>query len=202
MRAARRLVCLLPLLAVAGALALTPSRAAAQTAASSQHTPTRSADAVRKRTPPAIDHSATLLQMEAVLGRIAVSRELVPGDAQELTRLMAAARGRTIPESALSALSIRLALAMADGTFDDDGLERLAQDLFAALNSRELSPREAMLLVTDVSTLLRDSGAESGAIDAATLALAAIAPTGADTLDTPSPRSGGLLVLRREPRPR
>jgi hypothetical protein len=202
MRAARRHVCLLFSLAVLGATPMTDTAATAQSVAPGQPTTARSADAVRKRTPaPAIDHSTTLLQMQAILGRMAVSSELVPDDARELARLMSVARGRTIAEAAMSALSIRLALAIADGSFDDESLERLAQDLFAAVNSRELTGREASLLVTDVSMLLSDSGAEPGAIDAATAALAAIAPAGADKLEPPASlpsRAGGLQVLTRK----
>jgi hypothetical protein len=202
MRAARRHVCLLFSLAVLGATPMTDAAATAQSVAPGQPTAARGVDAVRKRTPaPAIDHATTLLQMQAILGRMAVSSELVPDDARELARLMNVARGRPITEAAMSALSIRLALAIAEGSFDDESLERLAQDLFAAVNSRELTGREASMLVTDVSMLLSDSGAEPGAIDAATAALAAIAPAGADTLEPPASlpsRAGGLQVLTRK----
>jgi hypothetical protein len=202
MRAARRHVCLLFSLAVLGATPTTDADATAQSVAPGQPSAARSADPVRKRTPgPAIDHATTLLQMQAILGRMAVSSELVPDDARELTRLMSVARGRTIAEAAMSTLSIRLALAIAEGSFDDESLERLAQDLFAAVNSRELTVHEASLLVTDVAMLLRDSGAEPGSIDVATAALAAIGPAGVDKLEPPAPlssRPGGLQVLTRK----
>jgi hypothetical protein len=200
MRAARRLVCLLLSLAAVGLTPPALARAAAQTAPPAQPVASRAGDTVRKRTPaPSIDHATMLLQMQAIVGRMAVSSELVPGYAQELARVMTFARGRAIAPAAIGTLTMRLALAIAEGSFDDESIERLAQDLFAAANSPELTAREASLLVTDVAALLRESGASTESIEAAAAALAAIGPGGSDKPEpTAVPRSGGLLVLTRQ----
>lgn len=193
MWAGRRLVCLLLSLAVAG-LAVTPASAAQTVAA-------RPAEPARKRPAAPIDHAAALLQIQTVLGRMAVSSELVPADAEELGRALVVVRGRAIEDPALKAFTVRLALAMADGAFDDEGLERLAQDLYAAVNSRALTPREASLLAADVETLLRDAGTASDSIDAASAALAGLGLPGvaAPRPEQPaSPRLGGLQVLTRQ----
>jgi hypothetical protein len=180
MRAAGRLVCLL-LSVTAGALA-----------------PAMPAHAAQKRAAAAVDHAAVLEQMQAVIARMAVSRELVPADAEELALTLTRVRGRTIDGAALRQLTVRLAIAIADGSFDDESIERLAQDLFAAVNSSALSGREATLLVTDVDALLRESGAQRELIESATAALAALGPGGVVVrTEAPSSRAGSLLVLTR-----
>jgi hypothetical protein len=202
MRAARRLVCLLLSLAAAGLAPMTSPSAAAQTSAPMPVATPRAGDAVRKRTVPAIDPARALLQMQAIIGRMAESSELVPADARELASIMTLVRGRKIADTALNALTMRIALAVAQGSFDEESVERLAQDLFAAANSRDLTVREASLLVTDVATLLRESGAEAASIEAASDALAAIGPDGTavaglerpDLLGAPA---RGLSVLTR-----
>jgi hypothetical protein len=171
-----------------------PRLAAAQTSS----TAPRVAEPVRKRTPPTTDHAATLLQIQALVNRMAISSELVPSDAQELTRTLALARGRTIETASLKALATHFALAVTAGSFDDESIERLSQDLFAAVNSRELTSREGGLLVADVTTLLKDAGVDGPAIDAVVAAFGAISPAGVDRIDPPSPRTGGLLVLTRQ----
>jgi hypothetical protein len=169
-----------------------PGLAGAQTPT----TVTRPADQVRKRTLAPVDPAATLLQMQAIIGRMAVSSELEPADAQDLMERLAQARGRAIAQPALKALATHLALAVAQGSWDDESVERLAQDLFAGVNSRELTSREAALLVVDVSTLLRDAGVEALAIEAVANAFRGISPAGIDRLEAPSAR-GGLSVLTR-----
>ncbi len=196
MRAARRHVCLLLVLAVVGATPMFAADAAAQTAAAGQPPATR-ADAARKRPSPENDPATTLLQLQAIVGRMAGSSELAPDDARELARVMSIARGRTISEKALHAFSIQLALAAAEGAFDDESIERLAQDLFAAANSRALTEREALLLMTDVATLLREAGAASGSIDAVLAAFAPVA--GIESLPVTTPAQAGRTRPTFEP---
>jgi hypothetical protein len=213
MWAARRHARALVLPVITAVVTLTATRAAAQTppvptagatrlaaaqAAQAPPAAPRVTEPVRKRTLSTTDHAATLLQIEALVNRMAISSELVPSDAQELTRTLVVARGRTIETASLKALATHFALAVTAGSFDDESIERLAQDLFAAVNSRELTSRESGLLVADVSTLLKDAGVDGPAIDAVVTAFGAISPAGVDRLDPPAPRTGGLLVLTRQ----
>lgn len=186
MRAARPLVVFVAL-ALAGATA----PAAAQGTAPA-----------RKAAAAPIDPAAVVLEIQAVIARMAVSRELAPADARELARLLVAARGRSLAAPALETLATRFAIAIGEGAFSEEDVERLAQNFFAAVNSRALTSREAALLVIDVSAILRGAESEPASIDALVDAFRAIGADGGERPErvdaAPPSRLGGLQVLTRK----
>jgi hypothetical protein len=157
----------------------------------------RVSDPVRKRHSASADPSAILRQLQDTLGRIAASEEPAHEDVTRLTRALASARGRTIADSALATLATALGTAVAQGSFDEESIERLAQNLYATVNSRELTSREGGMVILDVTGLLTEAGAEPPAVDAVIAALRAICPSGADRLDGISARASGPAVLTR-----
>lgn len=114
---------------------------------------TLSPEPVRKRTSPP-SPSAILLQLQQTIRRLDVSDDPAAEDIRSLTRLLAIARGRTIRDAALATLATTLGSAVAQGSFDEESVERLAQNLYAAVNGRELTRREGGLVILDISGVL------------------------------------------------
>jgi hypothetical protein len=117
--------------------------------------------------------------------RMAASAEPSAADVGTLTRALVAGKSRPVTDAAIATLASSVAAAMAQGDFDDETVERLAQNLFAAVNNRVLTGREASLLVLDVSLVLADAGAPRSAIDAVIGHLSAICPQGTERADAP-----------------
>lgn len=150
----------------------------------------------RART-PAPSATAILLQLQKTIDRLAVSDEAAPEDVTSLARVLTLARGRTIPASALATLAASFASAVAQGSFDEESIERLAQNLYAAVSGRDLTSREGGLVILDISGLLEMAGAERLEVDAVVRALRAICPSGADSIDGVSAHTSSLAILPR-----
>jgi hypothetical protein len=149
--------------------------------------------------------AALLARVQEHVGRLAAAGEAGAEDAASLTRALVAGKGRSMNDTAIGVLARSLAAAIAQGSFDEEGVERLAQNVFAAVNNRNLTSREASLLVLDVSMVLVDAGADRPAVDAVIGDLSAICPAGTERAEADAasarPTRPPMLTRRSPPSP-
>jgi hypothetical protein len=130
-------------------------------------------------------------------------------DIETLSLALEAARTRPIEPERITALAGALAAALAQGTFEETTIERLAEDLYAALNNRALTGQQAALLAVDVASVLQDAGAQEPRAAIVLTALQGVCPgavlpaeepTDASSAATPQAQAAtkrALLVLTR-----
>jgi hypothetical protein len=99
-----------------------------------------------------------LERIETLLLSLDADEERQPYVSQ-LTGALALADGRMPARPAVTTLAEELVIGLAPAFVDDELAERLAYDLYALLATRP-APREAGVLVADVTTLLRQAGVE------------------------------------------
>jgi hypothetical protein len=187
---------------MAGALS-----AASAAGLSAQATPQRAGTAAIAHT-TSRDDATLLTHVQQQLIRLVGVPEARPADIETLVRALEAARARPLPAGRITALAEALSAALAQGTFEETTIQRLAEDLFAALNNKKLTSEQAALLAVDVSAALQEVGALEPRIAVVLTALQgvcpdAVLPTDAgapgkpgDHTQTPAKRS--LLTLSRD----
>jgi hypothetical protein len=181
-----------PLLAVfLVAVALLPRSVAAHERASRS-----AADSLAGAEAPVRAPAAVLSNVQQSLGVMAGALEPSPESIRNLETALSAARGRPIAPGVLRTLAIDLSLALVRVDLYEEAAERLAQNLYSALNSRTLTSREVGLLVADTVTLLADVGAEPPAIERVTRALVAVCPVAPDTMPSSRDRAGPPVLTR------
>ena len=126
-----------------------------------------------------------------------------------MSRALDAARSRPVPKERITALAEALAAALAQGAFEEVTLQRLAEDLYAALNNKALTADQAALVAVDVASALQDAGAVEPHVTVVLTALQAVCPKAVITEDTvpgkpgspaqaKTPTKRSLLTLSRD----
>jgi hypothetical protein len=173
-----------------------------------QNAPRRAGTTPIKRT-ISRDAAIVLAHLRQQLVRVTGVAEKRPADIETLGLALEAARTRPIKPEGIAALADALATALAQGTFEETTLERLAEDLFAALNNRALTGEQAALLAVDVASVLQDAGAQEPHAAMVLTALQRVCPgavlpaaepTDASSASTPQAQAAtkrALLVLSR-----
>jgi hypothetical protein len=105
------------------------------------------------------DAAIVLAHLRQQLARVTGVPEKRQADIETLGLALDAARTRKIEPEKIAALADALATALAQGTFEEVTIERLAEDLYAALNNRALTGEQAALVAVDVESVLQDAGA-------------------------------------------
>jgi hypothetical protein len=119
--------------------------------------------------PPALSSGQSALivpqSAETILGEIQQQLAIVMGKSEApaehveaLSRALLAARGGVNDRAAVDALASAAAGVVARGSLPGELLERLAQNLYAAVSPRKLTASEASLLALDVALLLHEAG--------------------------------------------
>jgi hypothetical protein len=127
------------------------------------------------------------------LARMAGSERPAADDVAALTQALIAGKSRPMTDAHIATVASTVATAIARGAFDEESVERLAQNLFAVVNNGTLTGREASLLVLDVSMLLTDAGTDRAAVDSVIAALSDVCPAGTERVEAPA--------VSRRPRP-
>ncbi len=181
-----------PLLAVyLVAVALLPRSVTAHERASRS-----AADSPARAEAPVRAPAAVLSNVQQSLGVMAGALESSPESIRNLEKALSAARGRPIAPGVLRTLAVDLSLALVSVDLYEEAAERLAQNLYSAVNSRTLTSREVGLLVADTVTLLADAGAEPPAIERVTRALVVVCPVPPDTMPSIRDRAGPTVLTR------
>jgi hypothetical protein len=155
------------------------------------------------------DDATPMTHLQQQLTRVTGVAEPRPADIETLTRALDAARSRPIARARLIALAEALAGALAQGQFEEVTIQRIAEDLYAALNNKALTTEQAALVAVDVAAALQDAGAVEPHVTIVLNALQGVCPEAvmpAEGLDakpgapgqsrTPAKRS--LLTLSRD----
>ncbi len=151
------------------------------------------------------DSSVVLVHVQQQLTRVTGMRDPRPADIETLGRALDAARGRRIKQERMDAFSEALAAALATGSFDEVTLQRLAEDVYSALNSGTLTTEQGALLAADFAASLTDLGVQQSHQTLVLNALQGVCPlavmpaaqtAGPNGTKTPAKRS--LLVLSRD----
>jgi hypothetical protein len=116
-------------------------------------TPPRAAASAASSPGPAI----VLAHLQQQLTRVTGVPEVPQHDVEALGRALLAARTRPAQPERVTELASVLATALSHGIVDEVLMQRLAEDLFAALNNRELTKEQAGLLAIDVVSVLQDA---------------------------------------------
>jgi hypothetical protein len=155
------------------------------------------------------DAAIVLAHLRQQLARVTGVPEAKPADIETLSLALDAARTRPIEPERMTALASALAAALAQGIFEETTIERLAEDLYAALNNRALTGPQAALLAVDVASVLQDAGAQEPHATTVLTALQGVCPgavlpapepTDASSASTPQAQAAtkrALLVLTR-----
>jgi hypothetical protein len=174
------------------AVALAPRPVAAH-----ERAPRSEAAASRARAEASVrEPAAVLSNVQQSLGVMAGALEPSPESIRALETALSAARGRPIAPEVLRTLAADLSLALVRVEIYEESLERLAQNLYAALNSRKLTSREVGLLVADTVALLADASVEPLAIERVTRALVAVCPVPPDTIPSVRETVGPAFLTR------
>lgn len=150
------------------------------------------------------DSRVVLLQVQQQLSRVTGIRDPRQADIETLGRVLDAARGRTIKQERMDAFCEALAAALATGSFDEVTLQRLAEDVYSALNNGKLTTEQGGLLAADFAAALTDLGVQQPHQTLVLTALQGVCPlavmpaqaTGPNGQKTPAKRS--LLILSRD----
>jgi hypothetical protein len=150
------------------------------------------------------DSRVVLLQVQQQLSRVTGIRDPRQADIDTLGRALDAARGRTIKREQMDAFCEALAVALATGSFDEVTLQRLAEDVYSALNNGTLTTQQGELLAADFAAALTDLGVQQPYQTLVLTALQGVCPlavmpaqaTGPNGRKTPAKRS--LLILSRD----
>jgi hypothetical protein len=122
------------------------------------------------------DDATPMSHLQQQLTRVTGVAEPRPADIETLTRALDAARSRPIPRARLIALADALAGALASGQFEEVTIQRLAEDLYAALNNKALTTEQAALVAVDVAAALQDAGAAEPRVTIVLTALQGVCP--------------------------
>lgn len=120
---------------------------------------------------------------ETILGEINQQLTMVMGDSEPdaenveaLARALFAARGGVNDRAAVDALARAVASVIARGSLSGELLERLSQNLYAAVHPRKLTAQEASLLALDVALLLQESGGTAADVASVLTPMARLCP--------------------------
>ena len=154
------------------------------------------------------DAAMVLTHLQQQLTRVTGVPEPRKRDLETLTLALDAARTRKVEEKRMVALAEALATALGQGTFEEVTIQRLAEDLYAALNNKALTAEQAALVAVDVASTLQDAGALEPHVTLVLNALqgvcpAAVAPPDATTgapgsPDQKTPAKRSLQTLSRD----
>jgi hypothetical protein len=153
-------------------------------------------------------NAATVLaHVQQQLMRLTGAAEPRPADIETLTRALEAARSRPLPAGRIAALAEALSAALAQGVFEETTIQRLAEDLYAALNNKALTGEQAALVAVDVAASLQEVGALEPRITVVLNALRGVCPDAVLPADeapgqpgahTQTPAKRSLLTLSRD----
>jgi hypothetical protein len=141
--------------------------------------------------------AAVLSDLQRWLGVMAGALETTGESSKGLAVALTAARGRTIAASAIHALAGGIGQALVGVDLDEEAVERLAQNLYAAMSSRDLTGREVGLLLVDTMTILGQAGAEPPAIERVTRLLMDTCPEAPDSVPAARQAVGPPLLTPR-----
>jgi hypothetical protein len=131
------------------------------------------------------DAATVLGRLQQQLMRVTGVAEPRPSDIELLTRALDAARTRPIASARITALAQALIAALAQGTFEETTIQRLAEDLYAALNNKALTGEQAALVAVDVASALQEVGVVEPHVAVVLTALQGVCPDAVMPADGP-----------------
>jgi hypothetical protein len=148
-------------------------------------------------TAPVRDPAAVLSDLQQWLGVMSGALEPTPDAITGLDAALNAARSRPVDPALVRTLATSLGIALVAIQLDEESLERLAQNLHAALHSRAMTGREVGLLVGDTVSLLGQWGVEPPLVERVTRALIATCPVPPDAVPSVRQATGPAVLTRR-----